>query len=200
MCQWFVLEFYFPEHDLCMSEWVGDALRGRQVWQWCECEYVLIEGNAHRLCLFPSFQTKTQSLTGMYCSSFFFFKPANASHTWCVCVFWFAFQFAQGEWLFDRQYLRGASSPKASTLHPWPRSTGACLQSAISPAKEETHAHTRCYCYAFVFHFEMFFSQMQEYNNPATYSTCINVLTFKTTLYISYWHFLKTGVNTLIRI
>lgn len=72
MCQWFVLEFYFPEHDLCMSEWVGDALRGRQVWQWCECEYVLIEGNAHRLCLFPSFQTKTQSLTGMYCSSFFF--------------------------------------------------------------------------------------------------------------------------------
>lgn len=52
-------------------------------------------------------------------------------HTICVyawtCLFdWLrAYVFVSRECVFERRYLRAAGSPKASTLHPWPGSTGA---------------------------------------------------------------------------
>lgn len=51
---------------------------------------------------------------------------------------------------FERQYLRAAGSPKASTLDPWPGTTGVRLQSANSPGTEERSAGTVAILLAFV--------------------------------------------------
>lgn len=77
-------------------------------------------------------------------------------HTICVCAWtrasdWLcACVFAPRECVFEKQYLRAAGSPKASTLHPWLGSTGDCLQSANSPETEERRTDTVATLLAFI--------------------------------------------------
>lgn len=67
-------------------------------------------------------------------------------YTWTCGFDWLrACVFAPRECVFERQYLRAAGSPKASTLHPWPGSTGARLQSVDSAGTEERTTDTVCY-------------------------------------------------------
>lgn len=101
-------------------------------------------------------------------------------YAWTRLFDWLcASMFVSRECVFERRYLRAAGSPKASTLHPWPGSTGAL--SSLSRLTWNWREEDRHCCHSSHFYLLFFVSSFHSFvlNQSKKVTALSNLSLFK---------------------